>query len=97
MRGTINKGATIFSETVQLVGEGEYNLDSLKKIDVTDHYLGLDENVKMCQHNEALHNCTTRKYTESLQRQCGCLPFNIRLSDNVSDKFKKLISSMYLM
>ena len=44
---------------MQLVGEGEYNLDSLKEIDVTDHYLGLDENVKMCQHNEALHNCTT--------------------------------------
>ena len=68
---------------MEFVGEGEYNLNDLKEIIVTDSYLGLDENVRGCQNVEPLNNCTTRLYMDTLLRDCGCLPFNIRLSDKV--------------
>ena len=68
---------------MEFIGEGEYNLNDLKEIIVTDSYLGLDENVRGCQNGETLNNCTTRFYMDTLLRDCGCLPFNIRLSDKV--------------
>ena len=68
---------------MEFIGEGEYNLNDLKEIIVTDSYLGLDENVRGCQNGEPLNNCTTRLYMDTLLRDCGCLPFNIRLSDKV--------------
>ena len=69
---------------MEFIGEGEYNLNDLKEIIVTDSYLGLDENVSRgCQNVEPLNNCTTRLYMDTLLRDCGCLPFNIRLSDKV--------------
>ena len=67
-------------EPVHLVGEGEYNLNALKEIKSTESYLGLDEDVRECQNDEPQDNCTTRHYVDSLMQQCGCLPFNIRLS-----------------
>ena len=68
---------------MEFVGEGEYNLNDLKEITVTDSYLGLDENVRGCQNDEPLLNCTTRRHRDALLRDCGCLPFNIGLSDKV--------------
>ena len=67
-------------EPVHLVGEGEYNLNALKEIKSTESYLGLDEGVRECQNDEPQDNCTTRQYVDSLLQQCGCLPFNIKLS-----------------
>ena len=37
---------TIIVEAVKLIGEGEYNLNALKEIKVTESYLGLDQDVK---------------------------------------------------
>ena len=64
-----------------MIGEGEYNLNNLKEIEVTDSYLGLDQDVRGCQNDEPLHNCTTRQYLDTLLKECGCTPFTIRLSD----------------
>ena len=63
--------------------EFEYNLDALTTIEVTESFLGLDQQDRGCQH-EPLYNCTTRKYLDALLDQCGCLPLSIRLSDKVS-------------
>ena len=49
----------IYAEPVKLIGEGEYNLNTLKDIVVTDSYLGLDMDVRNCQHEEPYVNCTT--------------------------------------
>ena len=73
----------LFSEAIKLVGEGEYNLDSLKEIKITESYLGLEESVRKCQDKEPLNNCTTRHYIDNLKTKCGCLPFHIRLTDEV--------------
>ena len=65
---------------MHLVGDGEYNLNALKEIKSTESFLGLDEDVRECQNDEPQYNCTTRHYVDSLMQQCGCLPFNIRMS-----------------
>ena len=55
---------SLIAEPVNLIGEGEYNLNALKEIKVTDSYLGMrmDQDIKDCQNKEPFFNCTTRKY-----------------------------------
>ena len=69
---------------MHLVGEGEYNLNVLKEIKVTESYLGLDSVVTGCQTKESFDNCTTRMYRQTFIDQCKCLPFDIRLSNEVT-------------
>ena len=64
----------------------EYKLDDLTQIKVTDSFIGLDEHVRECQTIEPLFNCTTRKYLATLVEKCGCLPLNIRMSNEVTTK-----------
>ena len=71
-----------FVEPVQLNGEGEYNLNNLKEIMVTDSFLELDENVKGC-HNKSAFSCSTQKHIDTFLDECGCLPLNMKLSDKV--------------
>ena len=66
-----------------MVGEGEYNLDGFRQIKVTESYLGLDPDKKSCQNETLLHDCTTRKYLDTLLKKCGCLPLNLRTSNEV--------------
>ena len=64
-------------------GEGKYNLNNIKEIELTESYLGLNMEVKKCQNKEDVNDCTTRKFLESVLHQCRCLPFSIRTSHNV--------------
>ena len=64
-------------EPVRLHGQGEFNLDALKELKVTDSFLGMDENVRKCQYLEPLNNCTTRELIGKMIKECDCLPFNI--------------------
>ena len=76
------------TEPVKLIGEGLYNLNVVKEIKVSTSYLGLDEKITGCRNEEPIETCTTRKYTESLLEQCGCLPFSIKeASRNVNFDF----------
>ena len=68
---------------VKLIGEGEYNINELKQIKVTESFLGLEEGTRKCQNDEPYHNCTTRQYQDNALAECGCLPFNIRRSNKV--------------
>ena len=70
-------------DPVQLTGEGEYNLNSLKEEEVTESFLGMDQSVRGCQNEEHYDECTTRHYIENMQKKCGCLPLSIALSDQV--------------
>ena len=73
----------IIVETVKLIGEGEYNLNALKEIIVTDSYLGLGKDDKNCQNEEPFYNCTTRKYNTTILGECGCLPLKMRFLNKV--------------
>ena len=73
-----NLTLNICLDPVKLSGEGEYNLDILKRIEVTDSFLGLDEEVIMCEKgNNTFDNCTTSFYRKQMRRDCGCLPYSI--------------------
>ena len=71
-------------EPVKLIGEGEYNLNVLTEVKVTESYMGLDQDVRNCQNHEPYLNCSTTQYLENLLGKCGCLPFNIRISNKVN-------------
>ena len=68
-----------------MIGEGQYNVYDLTEIKVTDSFLGLDENVRECQNEEHIENCTTRHYMDTFEDKCGCLPLNLKISDKVSE------------
>ena len=68
---------------MKLIGEGEYNLNILKEIKVTEDYLGLGKNIIKCQNEESLYNCTTRVHIKTLQNKCGCIPVDLRMSVEV--------------
>ena len=82
-------------EPVKLVGEGKYNLNALKEIEVTDSYLGIDQGVRGCQNEEPLDNCTTRLYIDTLLNQCGCITFNTKISDRVYLKVYFIITLIF--
>ena len=77
----------LLTDPVEIFEEGQYNFLSLKEIVVTDSFMGLDRETKHCQNVEAYDDCKTKSYVENLRRECGCLPFALRLSEKV--KFNK--------
>ena len=70
----------LFSEPVVLIGEGKYNLNSLKEIKATDSYIGMGKDVIECQNEEPSLNCTTRQRIDAYLKECGCLPFSMQFS-----------------
>ena len=63
-----------------LSGEGEYNLNILKEIEVTDPFYELDNEVRKCQSYKGENTydiCTTRYFLEQMRLNCGCLPNSI--------------------
>ena len=70
-------------DPVGLYGEGQYNLQSMKEISVTDSFMGLDKNTIKCQNIEKLTSCKTRIHIENMRQECGCLPISIKLSERV--------------
>ena len=67
-----------------MIGEGKYNINSIREIKVTKSYLGLSQAVRGCQDGEPILDCTTRLYIDTALNLCGCLPLNMRTDMNVS-------------
>ena len=80
---------TAIAETIKFIGEGQYNLNALKEIMVTNDFLGLNQDERKCQNVEPLTNCTTRQYHDTLLEECGCFPANIGLLQKVTHKNSK--------
>ena len=78
-------------EPLKLFGEGQYNLNEVKEMKITDSYLTLEQNVRHCQNKTEYEECTTKKYHDALREQCQCLPFNIR-AEQVNYKSEKYSS-----
>ena len=67
-----------------LVGEGQYNLNVMKEIKVTESFLGLEKEYGNCQNVEPLEECTTRHHINMYLNTCGCLPFRMLKSNKVT-------------
>ena len=61
---------------IVLSGEGDYSLNAVKDIRVTEEFLGLGEDVIHCQTKEFRPDCLTRKYQEKVLSSCGCAPLS---------------------
>ena len=68
---------------VGLFGEGQYNLNNIKEISVTDSFMGLDKGMRKCQNIETFDDCKTRLYVEHMRKECGCLPLSLGFSKKV--------------
>ena len=53
---------------------GSYAMSVLKKMTGTDNFIGLPVGQKKCQ-IETFEACWTKMYIESVQSQCGCVPW----------------------
>ena len=60
----------------------EHYLNVIKEILVTDSFLSSNEQIRGCQ-EESTDECTTRKYKKIILNECNCLPFQIRLNEEV--------------
>ena len=67
-------------------GEGQYNLNNMKEISVTDSFMGLHRDTRNCQNIETFNDCQTRAYMEKLRKECGCLPLSLQLTEKVNRK-----------
>ena len=76
-----------------LSGEGEYNLNILKEIEVTDSFFELDNKVMKCQSYRdkgTYDDCTTRYFMKEIRIICGCLPLHV---DNATIKEEKVCTT----
>ena len=75
-------------DPVVLVGEGQYNLHSMKAVTVTESFKGLDKDIRNCENIETYNknDCKTRLYVENLRQECGCLPLHLLLSKKVLNR-----------
>ena len=77
------------SGPVQLVGEFQFNLQSLKEMSVTESFLELDNTIRECQNVETFNDCETRLFIEKMLQECGCLPLSHILSEQVYKYYNK--------
>ena len=66
-----------YLDPVTLSGEGEFDLNIIKQVDVTDSFMGLPQEERNCQNKENFLDCTTRHHLENVLANCGCLPMSI--------------------
>ena len=65
-----------------MVGEGKYDL-VLRETRVTDSFLDFDLEVRGCQNEEPVQNCTTRQHINTIVEKCKCLPLNLNNNNKV--------------
>ena len=66
-----------FLDPVTLSGEGEFDLNIFKQVDVTNSFMGLPIEDRKCQNEENFVDCTTRQHLDNVLANCGCLPMSI--------------------
>ena len=64
-------------DPITLNGEGAYNFNSIKQIDVSESFLSMDPDIIKCQTKESLNDCTTRFYLLEVKDKCHCIPYAV--------------------
>ena len=70
-------------DPIELELEYTYNLNVVKEMKVTDSFITLDEDVRQCQDEYTQVECRTKKYLDSIIENCKCLPFDLKLTEQV--------------
>ena len=67
-----------------LKGEGSYNLNILKQINVTNSFQTLGQEIRGCQGDNAIDDCLTSEHLKYIKAKCGCLPLDKTFTKNDS-------------
>lgn len=78
-----------YVEPFTIENEGDYNLNVVVESRGTESFFGLESDVRGCQDEEPFLNCTTRHFIKKALENCKCLPFNIRMENQVLFGFSK--------
>ena len=76
-----------FEEPIKLIGSGEYNLNVLKEIKVTESFFALDQEERQCQNKYSVHDCTTDHHFHTILNKCGCLPLKMGVWNKVVESY----------
>ena len=60
---------------MKLYGEGNYAINDVYEVQVTDDYLGLNRG---CHPSQNRADCETAKYLENIESQCNCTPITYK-------------------
>ena len=74
-----------YTEPLKLSFDYSYNLNAMKEIKAKDSFLTLDRKIIECEDYETYDDCTTKNYMNKLKKNCKCLPFQLRLTNEVVD------------
>ena len=66
-----------------MYGRGTYTMSAVKEIQATDAFYSLREDQKQCQSFESFESCMTKNLLDKMERNCGCIPFE--LMGNLND------------
>ena len=73
-------------EPLNLLGEGSYNLNVVKEVKTTDHFLDMDLKDRGCQDDVPFEKCTTSKTLDAMFHKCQCLPLHLNKERKVSKR-----------
>ena len=68
---------------MMLYGEGQYNLNVVKEVAVTNSFMSLDTRIIGCQQLYDYEDCKSSHYLKSFLNKCKCLPFNLMILEKV--------------
>ena len=66
---------------------GKYNIKIFMDINVTDSFLGLNENTRGCQEKRNHEKCVSKDYVNKIMKKCGCVPISLSLHEQVQKYF----------
>ena len=67
-----------FKDPLQLDGKGDYALTDVLEMNGTEEFLNLAVEVKKCQIEESVLECSSRKYLKIGKNKCECIPHHLR-------------------
>ena len=69
---------------IHLYGAGQYELNNVKEVLVTESFLGMEQETIGCSNKEDTGSCHTRRYLERLNATCHCIPFSLKYHLNIT-------------
>ena len=70
-------------ESLQVIGGGNIALTDIKNVQGDEAYYAYAAKEKVCQNKEESKDCEARKFLETLQKICKCMPFELQMLTKV--------------
>ena len=78
-------------------GGGQYIVTSVKEMTTTADFDILSEEVKRCQNEETIEECSNRKLMTGAAKQCGCLPGIVNYLQHLVKVTNKISSNVFYL